>query len=457
EVSAIESRVSTAEQKITDSAIVNTVRSSTAYISDLDNKANQSDLDTATSKITTLEQTSENFKISIDNYESGKLEGAYYNFTGESAIFKGAGFVILDNNYTSVLQGDTEGNLSITGDFIAYRNAQKAIEMTNNSIFMYDWEGTTRQTPVGTFFSARRGNDIRRPGISLGHETGAYMALVYQDPNNPNNYKSYIDFDIEDITKDPNFAPIRFHEPMIFYQNPIIRYGLTFWGDSQYRPVIFGSSTTLAFKCHQFEFSGIQGDKKILDFDSYTGAINSWYNHICRVNLQVRGDFKTFGAKNAIHQTKNYGDRAINSYEMAEYYSGDLGTGKLGEDGLCYIVIDDIFGETINTNVNYHVIYGKYGAGDIYTTEKHPYYFVVKGEPGLKFSWELKAKRDGYEYDRLEVSLDLDKEEEVGIGYLVEDEKEERKNKELKEILNSEMTFDLADYVLGGEKVENIN
>lgn len=35
-------------------------------------------------------------------------------------------------------------------------------------------------------------------------------------------------------------------------------------------------------------------------------------------------------------------------------------------------------------------------------SERKPGYFVVTGEPGLAFGWELKAKQRGYEQRRLD-------------------------------------------------------
>lgn len=113
-------------------------------------------------------------------------------------------------------------------------------------------------------------------------------------------------------------------------------------------------------------------------------------------------DLQVSGNKNCIVQTTNFGSRAINAYETAEYYFGDIGSGKI-VNGECIISIDDIFYETVNTNIPYHVFVQKYGRGDIWIEDRQPSYFIVKGTEGLEFSWELKAKRKGYENNRLEV------------------------------------------------------
>lgn len=108
------------------------------------------------------------------------------------------------------------------------------------------------------------------------------------------------------------------------------------------------------------------------------------------------------GSKNCIQDTENYGYRAINAYETASYYFGDIGEGTIGKDGLCYISIDDVFMEVINTKCKYEVFLQKYGPGDVWVKERKENYFIIEGTPGLLFGWELKAKRKGFETDRLE-------------------------------------------------------
>ncbi|MDM8313632.1 hypothetical protein QUW36_16345, partial [Clostridium cadaveris] len=131
------------------------------------------------------------------------------------------------------------------------------------------------------------------------------------------------------------------------------------------------------------------------------------------------------GSKNCIQETENYGYRAINAYETASYYFGDIGEGTIGEDGLCYISIDDVFMEVINTKCKYEVFLQKYGPGDVWVKERKENYFIIEGTPGLLFGWELKAKRKGFETDRLEtveitpkVSMDfrLNKEDESTLN-----------------------------------------
>ncbi len=73
-ISSLSTRMSTAETKITDSAIVSTVRSSTAYTSDLSAKANQtalnstnSNISSLTSRVTSVEQDLNGYKVTVSN------------------------------------------------------------------------------------------------------------------------------------------------------------------------------------------------------------------------------------------------------------------------------------------------------------------------------------------------------------------------------------------------------
>lgn len=106
--------------------------------------------------------------------------------------------------------------------------------------------------------------------------------------------------------------------------------------------------------------------------------------------------------KSRIVEDTLYGNRLLYSYEMPTPYFGDVGSGRINNDGEIVIGIDDIFDETVNVNVEYFVFLQKEGDGDLWVDSKENNYFVVKGTPNLKFSWELKVVQRGYEYLRLE-------------------------------------------------------
>ena len=81
---------------------------------------------------------------------------------------------------------------------------------------------------------------------------------------------------------------------------------------------------------------------------------------------------------------------------------GDIGEGTIDDTGECLIDLDDIFSESINSDVEYQVFLQKEGQGDLWVSYKSHLYFIVSGTPGLKFAWEIKVKQKGYEFSRLD-------------------------------------------------------
>lgn len=119
--------------------------------------------------------------------------------------------------------------------------------------------------------------------------------------------------------------------------------------------------------------------------------------------LTVTGDFLvSSGTKSRQVRTGHYSDRLLYCYETPTPLFGDIGEAVIDSDGLAYVDIDDIFSETIADKVEYQVFLQREGEGDCYIAEKAPRYFVIKGNPGLKVAWELKAKQRDYELTRLE-------------------------------------------------------
>ena len=108
------------------------------------------------------------------------------------------------------------------------------------------------------------------------------------------------------------------------------------------------------------------------------------------------------GTKNRLVETTDYSDRLLYCYETPTPYFGDIGSGTLDENGLCYVEIDDVFAETANTKRTYQVFLQACGNGNVWVEEKRPSYFVVRGTPWLAFDWEIKARQIGYEHTRIE-------------------------------------------------------
>lgn len=109
----------------------------------------------------------------------------------------------------------------------------------------------------------------------------------------------------------------------------------------------------------------------------------------------------TTGTKNRLVETTDYGDRLLYCYETPSPMFGDVGEGVIAEDGKCYIWLDSVFAQTINSD-GYQVFLQKYGQGECYVTERKSNYFVVEGDSGLAFGWEIKARQSDFDMRRLE-------------------------------------------------------
>lgn len=114
-------------------------------------------------------------------------------------------------------------------------------------------------------------------------------------------------------------------------------------------------------------------------------------------NLQVTG------TKNRKVSTDQYSDRLLYCYETPSPMFGDVGEGEIGADGRCYVWLDAVFAQTISTE-GYQVFLQRYGAGDCWVAERRPGCFIVEGEPGLRFGWEIKAKQRDFDQRRLDTA-----------------------------------------------------
>lgn len=361
---------------------------------------------------------------------------------GDDVIFKGIGLKIQNQHGDDVLKGDIEGNLMLVGQFVTYNNNNKAMEMSKTALKLYDWEGSTREENVGRIFSGRKEYDENKPGIILAHGKNAYCGISYKGED---MHYSYVNFDKDEILGERSGYPIIFYERASFNKKILLNHVLGFPNNCE----IYGSDGHLVLNSSNF-FTLRSGSNTFMQFDpsESTWKLHFWNHSQFNNSLKVLNNFTVGGSKNSLQKTKNYGERLINAYETAEYYFGDIGSGRINGDGECVIHIDEIFQECINTNINYHVFLQKEGQGDLWVKEKYGNYFIVKGTPNLEFSWELKAKRKGYEYHRLEVH---DVNESVQpVNFDDELLNVSNESKSLKELLYKELTFNLENKLLGG-------
>lgn len=168
-----------------------------------------------------------------------------------------------------------------------------------------------------------------------------------------------------------------------------------------------GTSDYMTFDIKGLRTSSWKCLDLISDADVESGDFSSGNHHSLGYTniygiLYVAAGLKVAGTKQAVRETENYGEKGVYCYETPTPYFGDIGSGEIAADGKCYVDIEDILKEMINTEMQYYVFLQKRGEGDLYVSECSPDYFIVTGTPGLKFFWELKAKQKGYEYNRYE-------------------------------------------------------
>lgn len=144
--------------------------------------------------------------------------------------------------------------------------------------------------------------------------------------------------------------------------------------------------------------------------DSYKAILNS-LGLDTSGGIIAGGSMQVYGTKNRIVKTENYAERLQYCYETPTPMFGDVGEGKMDETGKCYVWLDDIFVETIDSDCQYQVFLQAYGEGTVYVSERSPTGFTACGTPGLAFGWEIKAVQKNYNMIRLENFERLEQEE----------------------------------------------
>lgn len=110
------------------------------------------------------------------------------------------------------------------------------------------------------------------------------------------------------------------------------------------------------------------------------------------------------GQKDRVLNTGFYGNRCLAAYETPQATFADYGVAALDKTGVCYICIDPVFERTVQPFSIPTVFLTKYGEGDIWVEQVDHDTLIVKGTPGLKFSWETRYEQGHLECERLPVS-----------------------------------------------------
>ena len=164
-------------------------------------------------------------------------------------------------------------------------------------------------------------------------------------------------------------------------------------------PTWSGDVMNPAIQCISDKASQSQGN---IQMRATQVSMHTTNNVYMSSSLLVADKLTVNGTKNRKVTTDNYVDRLLYCYETPSPMFGDIGSGTIGQDGECYVSVDDIFGETARTDMQYQVFLQACGQGELYVSEKEPTHFVVSGTPGLAFDWEMKARQTEYENLRFE-------------------------------------------------------
>ncbi|MBS5937106.1 hypothetical protein [Clostridium sp.] len=447
-VSSIDTRLKTAELAITKDAIISTVSATiNTAKADAINSANSStdnkltNYSTTTAMNTAITQSANGVKTEVSNtyatktalgQTTTKVESLEQKVTAtaitttiSSAINAGTNsisttqFVMDKNGLTikngaltiknkanaNVLTSDTNGNLTITGTFInKNNNGVDAIKIDSTNIYFYDWDRNARE--LGIIYSSSLTDYPNVKGFSLAHNQQGYMTLGYR--KGTNSFGSYITFDKYGIN--PTYAaPIRVHESTVFHsavnmQDRVYMPYTLYLGNNAGTtvPMIFGTNNKLVMQV------SVSNKDDGLKIQSNTGSVLAQilagysYPILLNNNTQVSGNLSATGTKARLVNTKSYGGVRLNALETADALFEDVGEGITDDIGVCYIYLDSVMQETINTKYNYQVFLQKYGEGDLFVLERTENYFIVKGTENLKFAWRFVAKQKGYEMERLE-------------------------------------------------------
>lgn len=137
------------------------------------------------------------------------------------------------------------------------------------------------------------------------------------------------------------------------------------------------------------------------------------YGFTANNDIYAYGTIGCLGKKTRIIHTDDGRNIEMYAYETASPTFGDMGTGKLDEDGQCYVYLDDDFLLTVERDMKYIVMLTAKGVGELYveSTNEKDGYFVVKGTPKLEFYWEVKTRQKGNRDTRIEQSDITEKED----------------------------------------------
>jgi hypothetical protein len=195
-------------------------------------------------------------------------------------------------------------------------------------------------------------------------------------------------------------------------------YPMGVWGDSgqQYGFGVFGSADDgWSFVGYNNSPSGfantwLENQETSYAYDPVLFTYGSGYDGTCTID--VSGDVSCSGSISGVVAVQGGAKKAaLNAIQSPENWFEDAGSGQL-TNGEATVNIEPVFGETINTGVEYHVFLTPNGdCKGLYVAQKSTASFVVKelggGTSSIAFDYRIMAKRKGFEQIRLADKTDL--------------------------------------------------
>lgn len=125
-------------------------------------------------------------------------------------------------------------------------------------------------------------------------------------------------------------------------------------------------------------------------------------------NVSITGDLTVRGEKNRVVKTSK-GMVRMHAIESTYAVFEDFGSAMTDKDGMCMIMLDQLFLETVNTECDYYVFVSPRkltSVAHICVQNKFRDSFCVHGDPDTEFDWIVISKQRGYEDARMEVKQD---------------------------------------------------
>ena len=364
----------------------------------------------------------------------------------------GQGFVadhIISGILSTILIQNADGSLQIdlsgTQGIMTKKNGKNAIELAGTILKFYDWDGLG--DAIGQIFSARLiGTD--KPGLILSNTKRGYSGIGYQDLDDSNLYPFYMLFDKYNISGQAPY-PIMFREVSCLNNYEL------FLDKSGLNSMYHSTSNNFAIKCKNnfvvvdkdtgFNMLNLSKNEISLfdnknnanryclisptetffasnsgkyftthpnGFSFWKGGDDIFYTTVADTiqsdrTMHINGDFTVSGNKNCVQKTTNYGDRLFYSIEDCESYLTDrsmsLFTVEETIEGTYerVILLDNVFKESINLDLDYTVEIIKQNWGDFRIKEQCKDYFIVESDrKDFTFKYVITGKRKGYEDER---------------------------------------------------------